>query len=340
MLRELTPAVAKETVRLFKPGDAVRTRRNVNSNTPFPPEVPQALNPIDGVTVDYWLARAPAHDVTLDVFDASGALVRHMTSAPGVPVREAARPPHPNFWVAPPEQLPAKTGENRTHWDLRYDPPPVLTHTFEINANPGRTPPSPEGPVALPGVYTLKLTVDGKTYSQTATVRPDPRSPATNADLAAQHALLMKIADGIKASYDGYTAALAFQSALKGAIPAAGQPEIPELTTRLTSLASRIDTVAGLDASRNRGRGAQGVPTFRGLNGAFASQLNAQDLGDLAPTAATLAGFAKSCTDLASVIDAWQRVASEVGSVNTLLTGHGKAAIVLKSAALKAPSCS
>jgi photosystem II stability/assembly factor-like uncharacterized protein len=340
MLRELTPAVSKEAVRLFKPGEAVRTRRNVNSNTPFPPEVPQALNPVDGVTIDYWLARAPANDITLDVLDASGALVRHMTSAPGVPVTEAARPPHPNFWVAPPEQLPAKAGENRTHWNLRYDSPPAFAHTFEINANPERTPPSPEGPVALPGVYTLRLTVDGKTYTQTATVKPDPRSPATSSDLVAQHELLMKMVDGIKASYEGYTAALAFQSALKGAIPATGQPAIPDLTARLSALASRIDTVAGLDAGRNRGRGAQGVPNFRGINGALVSQLNAQDLGDLAPTASTLAGFAKTCNDLASVIESWQRVASELGAVNTMLTGHGKAAIVLKQAALKAPSCS
>jgi hypothetical protein len=164
MLREITPTVSTEAVRFFKPGDAYRTRRNVNSNTPFPPEVPQALNPVDGVTLDYWLARAPAHDVTLVVVDASGALVRHMTSAAGVPVKEAARPPHPNFWVAPPEQLPAKAGENRAHWNLRYDSPPAFSHSFEINANPGLTPPSPEGPVALPGVYTFKLNVDGKTY--------------------------------------------------------------------------------------------------------------------------------------------------------------------------------
>jgi hypothetical protein len=157
----------------------------------------------------------------------------------------------------------------------------------------------------------------------------------------AQHELLMKIDDGIKASYEGYGAALAFQSALKGAIPPAGQPEIPDLTARLTALASRIDTVAGLDAGRNRGRGGQApIPSFRGINGALVSQLNAQDLGDMAPTASTLAGFAKTCNDLSSVIESWQRVASELGSVNTLLKTHGRAVITLKDVALKAPSCS
>ena len=56
MLRQLTPAVASEPAHLFKPGDAVRVRRNVNANTPFPPEVPHALNPPSGVIIDYTLA--------------------------------------------------------------------------------------------------------------------------------------------------------------------------------------------------------------------------------------------------------------------------------------------
>src|SRR5260221_344343 len=48
MLRELTPAVASESAHLFAPGDAMRLRRNVNADTPFPPEVPHAQNPPDG----------------------------------------------------------------------------------------------------------------------------------------------------------------------------------------------------------------------------------------------------------------------------------------------------
>ena len=84
------------------PGDAVRVRRNVGADTPFPPEVPHALNPPDGAIIDYWLAQAPSGDITLDVLDAAGRVVRHLSSAAEPPVPEAARPPHPNFWVAPP----------------------------------------------------------------------------------------------------------------------------------------------------------------------------------------------------------------------------------------------
>ena len=44
-LRQMTPAIASEPVHLFKPGDAMRVRRDVNGDTPFPPEVPHGENP-------------------------------------------------------------------------------------------------------------------------------------------------------------------------------------------------------------------------------------------------------------------------------------------------------
>ena len=57
----------------------------------------------------------------------------------------------------PPFALPAEAGTNRVTWDIRYDAPPAFSHSYEINANPGLTPPSPEGPLAPPGVYTVSV---------------------------------------------------------------------------------------------------------------------------------------------------------------------------------------
>ena len=98
-------------------------------------------------------------------------------------------------------------GTNRINWDIRYDNPPTFTHSYAqvMGAVPVETPWSPEGPLALPGVYTLKLTVDGKSYTQTVTLKNDPRSPATAADLAAQHELMMKLYDGSKEAWEGYS---------------------------------------------------------------------------------------------------------------------------------------
>ncbi|MEP6991269.1 MAG: hypothetical protein ABJA80_10090, partial [bacterium] len=341
MLRDITPAIATEPAHLFKPGDAVRTRRNVGADTPFPPEVPHALNPADGVALDYWLAQAPARPITLDVLDASGALVRHLSSALITPVTEAARPPHPNFWVATPSPLPASAGTNRAHWDLRYDAPPALAHTFEINANPGLTPPSPEGPVALPGTYTLRLTVDGRSYTQPVSVSPDPHSPASLAALRAQHALLMRLTDAIRLAYEGHELAGALRLALRGAAPAGATPEMPDVAARAVTLLAQLDTVAGLDGERgNRGRGGSGSPNFASLTGTLIAQLNAQDLGDMAPTAAALAAYTKTCTELAGVVRAWERVSTtDLVAFNTVLQGRGRAALAARRLSTKAPSC-
>ncbi|MFI5230335.1 MAG: WD40/YVTN/BNR-like repeat-containing protein, partial [Gemmatimonadales bacterium] len=345
MLRQLTPAsagtIAEARAHLFKPGDAVRVRRNVGADTPFPPEVPHALNPEEGVIADYWLAQAGGL-VTLDVFDSTGAAVRHLTSRRSPPVMEAARPPHPNFWVAPPFSLPNSEGENRTHWDLRYDSPPAFSHSFEINANPGLTPASPLGPVAPPGTYTLKLTVDGKAYTQTAVVRPDPRAPASVAAIRAQNALQKKLLAGIEASYTAHEAAIVLQTALRGAVPAGAAPELSDAGARALALAAQIDTIAGLDAGRGRGgfgRGNAVPPSFRAINGAMVNQLNAQDLGDMAPTPSALAAYAATCKELETTAMAWERVrGAGVTELNKMLTAHGRAALSVP-AAVRAVRC-
>jgi photosystem II stability/assembly factor-like uncharacterized protein len=329
-LRQMTPAVANEAAHLFKPGDAVRVRRNVGADTPFPPEVPHALNPPDGVILDYWLAQSPASDISIDVLDATGALVRHLSSAPAQPVSEAARPPHPNFWVAPPLALPKNAGGNRSNWDLRYDSPHALTHSFQINANPGLTPPSPEGPLALPGTYTIRLTANGRAQTQTVVVRPDPRSTASPAALRAQHDLQMKLMQGMEASFEGRRVAQLAREALAGDSLAA-----------TLALVARLDTVGGPDAGRGRGRGGQaGVPNFAAINAVFASQLEAQEQGDHAPTSAMLAAFTATCKDLTAVAARWKAlIAADLSSINAALTKRGGQVLKAEASALNLPSC-
>ncbi|MDQ6718541.1 MAG: hypothetical protein M3Z17_09390 [Gemmatimonadota bacterium] len=340
MLRELAPSVAAESARLFKPGDAVRVRRNIGYDTPFPPEAAHALNPPPGASIDYWLGRAPANDITLEVIDASGALVRHYSSAPITPVKELARPPHPNFWVEQPKPLSKNVGGNRTNWDLRYDSPDVFTHSFEINANPGETPPSPEGPLALPGTYTLKLTVNGRSYTQPLTLTNDPRSAATLDALRAQHDLQMRIVQGIEASFVGNRIARDLRDLLRAPLPAGVSPD-SSISAQAAVIIARLDTVAGLDAARGRrGPGQTPPPTFRAINDALVQQLNSQDLGDMAPTPGALAAFATTCRELATVAAAWKKLSvEELGSYNTVIVGRGRKAIVLPSGTFSLPSC-
>jgi hypothetical protein len=340
MLRQLTPAVATEPVHLFKPGDAVRVRRNVNANTPFPKEVPHALNPAPGVIIDYTLATAPQREITLDVLDGSGAVVRHLSSGPAQPVAEAARPTLPNWWEAEPLALPAKAGANRASWDLRYEAPAVFAHTYELNANPGLTLPSPEGPLALPGTYTLRLTVDGKSYTQPVTVRPDPRSTATAAGLAAQQTLQMKIVKGMQAAWDGYQQATALRESVDHlTVPNANA----EVKTALAALDAAIDSVRGDTAAARAFSLAGGPapqPRFVDVNVALASQIKAQDYADQAPTPAMLAGWNKACAALETAMRNWQRVVTrDVPAFSAAMQRNQIANVIGTPRPVTAPAC-
>jgi len=341
-LRQMTPDMAAEDVHLFKPGGAVRVHRNVNQDTPFPPEVPHALNPPDGAIIYYWLKAKPAGAVTLDVVDASGSVVRHLSSVPAAPVSEAARPPEPNFWVAAPQALPASAGINRTSWDLRYDSPGAFSHSFEINANPELTPPSPQGPMAPPGTYTIRLTVGARQYTGTVTVTNDPRSPASAAAVAAQHALQMKIDRGMTEKWDGYHQA----AALRTSVAADTGSSLPaDVVQAAKELLARIDTVAG---SMGPGRafalfrrgGPAAPPSFVAVNGNLGRQLNGQDNADMAPTPSMLADYAGACQDLAKAVTRWRAIRGrELVGLNAVLGGHGLPTLTATGPDLAPPAC-
>jgi photosystem II stability/assembly factor-like uncharacterized protein len=340
VLRQMQPEIADKPVHLFTPEPAVRIRRNVNADTPFPPEAPHALNPPDGVIVNYWLAVKPSSEVTIDVLDSAGAVVRHLSSVASAPAKEAARPPHPNFWVAAPYAISANAGLNRANWDLRYDAPPAFSHSFEINANPELTPTSPEGAVAAPGTYTVRLTVDGKRYEQKAVVTNDPRSPASLADVRAQVALARKLQDGMRITWDAYQQA----NALRTAVAATQDTKDAELAKAITTLRAKVDSVGG-NAEGGRGfggfggRGGRTPPNFFSLNGRFASQLGTHDNGDHAPTEAMLQTYAASCRDLGTTITSWQAiVAKDVPALNALLEKNGRKPVTA-TAGVAPPKC-
>lgn len=342
VLRQLTPAVANGGVHLFEPGDAVRVRRNVNADTPFPPGVPYALNPPDGAIIYYSLASRPRSPVTLDVLDASGAVVRHMSSIPDAPVAEAARPPEPNFWLAPPISLPTNIGLNRINWDIRRDAPPAFTHSFEINANPGLTPPSPEGPLAVPGVYTVKLTVDGKSYTQRLTVTNDPRSPATLAGLSAQHDLQMKLYDGAKEAWGGYNQITAMRHSLAQYTHGSGPADV---AAAATALDTKLAGVSGTTGERGRGGfpgagGAPPSPNFVGINGSMTRQLTALENGDMAPNEAMQKAYTAQCSDLTTAITNWRTIdTDDLAAFNAVLTKNNIRPMAASSPAVALPAC-
>lgn len=353
-LRQLTPEIASEPAHLFKPGDAIRVRRNINTDTPLMPEMPHGDNPPDGAVIDYTLA-SPASVVTLDVLDATGSLVRHYSNQPIPPVNEPT-PPVPDMWIYVPKPLPTQSGAHRINWDLRYDAPPAFIHYMAhvTSAMPGETHWGPEGPLAMPGVYTLKLMVDGKAYTQTVTVKNDPNSPASLVDVKAQHDLQMKLYSGTRTAWDGFHQVAAMRTAVATILRSNPPAEVAVAAAAFDSTLLRVGgTGAPAPAGRGGGGGRGAAPTppnFTVLNGVEAEegavlislngQLKVMDMSDMAPNPSKLAAWRNVCTDLRSAVSRWREInTSGLVSFNALLAKHGLKAIPAASPVLAIPTC-
>ena len=154
--------------------------------------------------------------------------------------------------------------------------------------------------------------------------------------LRAQHDLQVRLVDAIALSYEARERAGMLRTSLRG-LPTGA--DLADVASRATLLIAQLDTVYGLDGG-GRGRGGAAAPNFSGLNGTFVGQLNAQDLGDMAPTTAARAAFAKSCLDLKSVLTSLERISTkDLTAFNTVLTGRGKTAVVIDGKPFRIPRC-
>jgi len=185
-LRQATPDAFAADVHLFRPQPAWRFRWNKNTDTPLPPDEPAGENPPDGAIVNYWLQRDARGPVTMEIVDAAGASVRRYSSAdPPEPLVEGRNTP--DYWLRPHQPLRANAGFHRFVWDLHHERPVVPSFTYPIAAIFANTPRTPRGSWALPGTYTVRLSVEGKTLSQPLTVRLDPRVRTSAPELKVQY---------------------------------------------------------------------------------------------------------------------------------------------------------
>jgi len=193
-LREASATLAS-SVHLFAPAPAYRMQRDTNTDTPLPPDEPAAPNPPDGAILDYYLPAA-ATNVTLEILDGQNHLIRRYsnTDKPTVTEEELQKQLIPLYWLRSPQHLSTEPGMHRWIWGLHYPAPTSTRHDYPIAAIPHDTPRYPLGPTVLPGAYTVRLTVDGKTSTSPLTIKMDPRVKTSAAGLKKKFQAEMRLA--------------------------------------------------------------------------------------------------------------------------------------------------
>jgi hypothetical protein len=172
-LRQITDAVARSDAHLFKPADAINVMQGDDNGTPTQKDEPQAQNPTNGASIDYYLRTAATGPITMEILDAGGACLvvfaSGTASAPACPGAGAGGrgfgrsggggiPNTSALWRPAPEPFATSAGMHRVTWA------------------PGGGVGRGRGGVPAPvGPFTARLIVNGQTYTQTFVVKPDPR---------------------------------------------------------------------------------------------------------------------------------------------------------------------
>jgi photosystem II stability/assembly factor-like uncharacterized protein len=321
LLRQLSADVAKAPVTLFAPQETIRFRWNRNTDTPLPPEVPAGKNPPDGAILDYYLASAASSPVRLEIFDAQNHLVRRYTSADKAEPLEYIAPKHPipMYWVRPTLILSAAAGMHRFVWDLHYAAPDALRHEFPISAIYQDTPQYPLGAWALPGNYTVKITVEDKSYTEPLIVKMDPRISTSLADLAKQFEMQSGAVEGMNESYETLEQVQSVRAQLKDRAAKAGKGAAANAIAALDKQAAEIEggTQSAFFGLPPSGKQPETLST---LNQHFAAILAVADSADAAPTTQATAVYKELEGALESLLSRWMKLRQEeIASLNMLL---------------------
>jgi hypothetical protein len=308
-LEQLAAEPADRQVILFRPRPATRVQGNVNQDTPFPPEVPHAKNPPQGVVIDYYL-QEPVQNLQLQVLDAQGNLVRTYSNAP-IKSLDQPPPPAPAFWARPSRPLMDTAGQHRVSWDMRYPTPRALFFDQSSGAVPEDTSFVPEGPMALPGSYTVKLTADGASYTQPVLLKQDPRlddSPAALDGMRRQLALSQQIIAVISASKNAYEQANGLDAKLSSQRTGVSSKLVKTLRTQIAELTGTLeDASIGLSGGSYAVPPVKGATSFSRINGQAAALLEmVESTSDQAPVPSLSRTYSDLCRDLNATLAAWQ----------------------------------
>ena len=197
--QQLTPEIASAKVHLFAPRDAYRFKEVVQpAAVEYDPST--GKNPPYGAPINFYLkANLGEKEVAkLTITDAEGKKVREIECrAPKPGASEAKKTSeeeeHPD---SDPPPCEVKAGINRVWWDLRSD----RTTQIQLRTTPLYAPDVPFGPegwrkppamarlavLALPGTYSVTLTVGEANFTQKLTVLKDPRTAGSESDVQAQ----------------------------------------------------------------------------------------------------------------------------------------------------------
>ncbi|MBI3406558.1 MAG: glycosyl hydrolase [Acidobacteria bacterium] len=284
-------------------------------------------NPPGGVVFYYHLKAAQKDELTLEITDGAGKLVKKLTSKEtsaadlGIPAEFLA------FLPPRRDRLSVDAGLQSVVWNQRYDNATSVPGAVLWGG-------STQGPLAVPGKYIAKLTVAGKSQSVPFEIRLDPRVTTTQADMQMQFDLLWKIREQVNLAH--------------GAVN-----DIRELRTQFATLRKRIpegdkgkDLRAAFDALEKKmapieeaiiqvkSKSSQDALNYPiGINNKLVALASVVESADSAPTQQSYDVFESLKSRLTPSIEKWKEILSkDVAALNDMIRKSEITPLAVKSA--------
>ena len=325
-------SAAAET-KLYKPKESYRMP---GGSFPLGPTATLGRNPANGVVVYYSLKAKPTADVDLEFLDSAGKPIRKFTArvrrageGAGQAQAPAGPPAGEGFFGgggAPPP-VPIEVGLNRFVWDTRY-PDAVRFPGMILWAGETR------GPKLPPGTYQVKLTVEGKSYTQSFEIKADPRLTTTPADYAKQLELGLKIRDKLSETHNAIIQIRDVRKQVEDLLKrVAGQPNFKVVNDAGTALNKKLTAIEE-SLYQTKNQSSQDPLNFPiRLNNKLAALGGVVGGAEAAPTAQSYAVYDEVVAQIdAELQKLGQLMRTDVPAFNQLVRDQNIPAVVVKPA--------
>jgi photosystem II stability/assembly factor-like uncharacterized protein len=234
-VRDTTAAVLGADVHLFTSPVAIRWRTGDGN---WGSDYGSFPNPPMGASIYYALKEKQTGEVKIEILDAGNRVVKTLSSVPRTSDRSGDEDDSEDLKKA---ALPVAAGVQRAVWDLTWEGAKKIQGAKIDTGDPAN------GPRAVPGTYTVRLTAAGKTLTTPLVMKPDPRETSSQADLDAQLAYSLRVRDTIS-KVTGLVESLRsvkeqITSRAKVLEPRKGEPAVAALLKAGTSLIEKITTL-------------------------------------------------------------------------------------------------
>jgi hypothetical protein len=312
-LREASADLAAGDAFLFKPVPAYRVRRDTNTDTPLPPDEPAGQNPPAGAVIDYYLGKPSSGPVVMEILDEGGKVVRRYASddEPGLTRAQLEKQLIPAYWVPAPKALSAAAGMHRWIWDLHYTAPVSTHYEYPIAAIPHDTPRVPQGPLALPGDYSVRLTVNGQVLHAPLHVQMDPRVKTPAIGLQEEFTLETRLSGMLSRSSEATLEARSVHAQIKKLPNASAVAEAVQAFDKRVALL--------LEGAEKPGDDAKPEPTLGDVAGEASSLYGMVGQSDTAPNTAQKMAASALEERIVSVTKSWGEVKADIPALNRKL---------------------